>query len=397
MDHVSRDLSSNAFGHSDGAPERPNPDSRALTRIALDTLLAMMGSADDLLCFTMVPDGNGIRKLGVSPRYTAIALIGMLTAKTNGHGLDIDPSRMVSVLLETVANGANIGDVGLVSWVAALSGDREVCDNRLRLLVQKRLQETKCGCTSMEVQWLLTGLCKLYRQFPESDWLEPLIRRCYQNLAPFYYDKTDLFCDIYPCKLVNRWKKDLSYFCNQTYGIYSLCTYYETFGDRQVLEWALGTARKICSLQGDLGQWPWLFDSRKGTVVSVYPVYSVHQDAMAPMALLKLSDLSGEDFTPAVSRGISWVWGKNELGEPLVDPRRGVIWRSIRKRTPFQHAHAFKLIKLIHVMHLDSIRRFADPFQSYEIDRECRPYELGWLLCAFSGRSEDGNPSRTSG
>ena len=362
MDHVSRDLSSNAFGHSDGAPERPNPDSRSLTRIALDTLLAMMGSADDLLCFTMVPDGNGIRRLGVSPRYTAIALIGMLTAKTNGHGLDIDPSRMVSVLLETVANGANIGDLGLVSWVAALTGDREVCDNRLKPIVQKRLQETRCGCTSMEVQWLLTGLCKLYQQFPGSGWLEPLIRRCYENLTPFYNDKTGLFCDIYPCKIVNRWKKDLSYFCNQTYGIYSLCTYNETFGDRQALEWALGTARKICSLQGELGQWPWLFDSRKGTVVSVYPVYSVHQDAMAPMALIRVGRLSGEDFTPAISRGISWVLGKNELGESMVDPGRGVIWRSIRRRTPLHHGHAFKLIKLIHVMHMDSIRNLADPF-----------------------------------
>ena len=53
-------------------------------------------------------------------------------------------------------------------------------------------------------------------------------------------------------------------------------------------------ADRLPRLQRPDGGWPWLFDTRSGRVVEPYEIYSVHQDAMAPMALLELTEASGE-------------------------------------------------------------------------------------------------------
>ena len=79
---------------------------------------------------------------------------------------------------------------------------------------------------------------------------------------------------------------------------------------------------------------PWLYDAERGTVVERYEVYSVHQDAMAPMAFIELWEASGDTrYLDAVARGLRWIHGRNELGADMVDRENGLVLRSIR-RTP---------------------------------------------------------------
>ena len=66
----------------------------------------------------------------------------------------------------------------------------------------------------------------------------------------------------------------------------------------------LTTDTVICELQGPDGQWWWHYDTRTGKVVEGYPVYSVHQDSMAPMALLDLEDAGGPQHSEAITRGL---------------------------------------------------------------------------------------------
>ncbi len=63
------------------------------------------------------------------------------------------------------------------------------------------------------------------------------------------------------------------------------------------------TAAAICGLQGPEGQWWWHYDTRNGSVVEGYPVYSVHQHAMAPMALLDLREAGGTDHIHVARQG----------------------------------------------------------------------------------------------
>ena len=79
--------------------------------------------------------------------------------------------------------------------------------------------------------------------------------------------------------------------------------------DPQALAAAEAVATAICAAQGEAGQWWWHYDSRDGSVVEGYPVYSVHQHAMGPMALLDLADAGGTGHDEAISRGLSWLAG----------------------------------------------------------------------------------------
>ena len=84
--------------------------------------------------------------------------------------------------------------------------------------------------------------------------------------------------------------------------------------------------------QGEFGQWWWFYSTRAPKVIEGYPVYSVHQDAMAMMALLPATRVGAGDYLDALGNGLRWVTGHNELGQSLVDGRAGLIHRAIQRR-----------------------------------------------------------------
>jgi hypothetical protein len=357
-----------------------------MVNLSFSTLAGLYRNGETLCCHSMRAQKHGIEHFSKSSRYSAISLIGLLSAMHHGFSSPVATSTLMQRLIEEAGSDDNIGNLGLVLWAASMMEEREQYEEKLLLLMQRLPAAVEKVNASMELEWLLTGLCKLHMTGVNIAVLEDSISRCYTRLLMNFREESDLFCGQRSCRIKGRWKKNICYFSDQVYGIYSLCTYHEAFGDRAPLDYGIRIANKLCSLQGDKGQWPWLYDSHTGTIISMYPVYSVHQDAMAPMALFKLSDVSGVDFTPNIMRGLSWVFGDNELGIPLTDFQRGVIWRSIRKETKLSCKYALRMIKLIHIAGLDWLRDLANPFLSYAIDMECRPYHLGWLLVAFSGR-----------
>src|SRR4051812_43013287 len=106
---------------------------------------------------------------------------------------------------------------------------------------------------------------------------------------------------------------------------------------------------------------------------------------MAPMALLPLEPALGLATTPAIARGVAWLFGRNELGEPLAVPERELIWRSLRPRPPFDAiVYPLKAASALRAGGaLDLGARLAGP-HVLEIDRELRPYHLGFCLYAFA-------------
>jgi hypothetical protein len=85
---------------------------------------------------------------------------------------------------------------------------------------------------------------------------------------------------------------------------------------------------------------------------------------------------------------VAWVFGENELRRTMIDGDQGVIWRSIRRR----HAHN-KLIHVFKGLSLAGLQGAGNRLASMvntpgqlDVDMECRPYELGWLLMAFARR-----------
>lgn len=99
---------------------------------------------------------------------------------------------------------------------------------------------------------------------------------------------------------------------------------------------AIRLADALLEMQRPDGGWPWLFNAARGTVVEPYEVYSVHQDAMAPMALLALTDLTGDErYAGAARRGLRWGFGHNELSVNFYDAAHHFAHRSIRRAAPW--------------------------------------------------------------
>jgi uncharacterized protein YyaL (SSP411 family) len=171
-------------------------------------------------------------------------------------------------------------------------------------------------------------------------------------------------------------------FATQIYGVLALTIAAKQGVDDRALRAARRAADRVIALQLEDGGWPWLFDAERGRVVERYEVYSVHQHAMAPMGLLELHELTGEDgYRAAAVRGLPWIHGQNELGADMVRRDEGIVLRSIRRRRPLDRAAIYaKTAAALAGVAVDRPARFL------ELNETCRPYELGWLLEAWAGR-----------
>ncbi len=122
-------------------------------------------------------------------------------------------------------------------------------------------------------------------------------------------------------------------------GLTYLTHAFLNFASRTGDDWAraIGTraCRALVELQGPQGEWPWVVDVERASVTDWYPVYSVHQDAMAPLFLTLGIDVFGLEVAGALAKSVGWIFGENQLGLSMIDPRRPFIYRSIQRTAPF--------------------------------------------------------------
>jgi hypothetical protein len=149
-------------------------------------------------------------------------------------------------------------------------------------------------------------------------------------------------------------------------------------GEKSYLNGANQCAQQLTQMQGPLGEWWWIYNVPKGRVTEPFPIYSVHQHGMAPMALRRLKQAGGLNFEAACRKGISWLV-QNQLQRDMVDEDATLIWRSIRR------AHLGRFITTYNqISGMFGIFPNHSSKRRLQIDWECRPYELGWLLYAHS-------------
>ncbi len=150
---------------------------------------------------------------------------------------------------------------------------------------------------------------------------------------------------------------------------------HDSGGDAGRLALADRCAERMVPAQGPLGQWWWHHDAAAGAVAEHYPVYSVHQHSMAPMALRALAVAGGQNYAAAAASSRAWLHA-NELGIDMVEPASGIIWRSV-EREEGAAAH-----RLRHARMLLGLPGMEPAQPRFRLNREIRPYEWGWLLYA---------------
>jgi hypothetical protein len=171
-------------------------------------------------------------------------------------------------------------------------------------------------------------------------------------------------------------------FADQIYPLQALARLHHSAADPEAMSVAETLADAVCKSQGQTGQWWWHYDARTGDPVEGYPVYSVHQHAMAPMALLDLADAGGTDHLDAICRGLRWLASPPETTESLVLCNPPTTWRKVARSDPAKVVRGFRAAAT--AIHPGTRLRLLDRvFPPGKVDHECRPYELGWLPLAW--------------
>ncbi len=312
---------------------------------------------------------------GRSLRYTAMVLIGLSRAETAGfeHGLD---RRQIETTLWSHLDSPelSVGDLGLLLWLDARTGSGRG-EEVLTLLAAELPRAGGLGVLEgMEIGWIATGLAlQVAAAGPPA--AEALLGDALRELTEVRQTGGGLF---YHHGLPSR-RRRFPNFATQIYAVLALATAADL--DARALPAARLAADRLIALQLGDGGWPWIFDADRGHVVEPYEVYSVHQDAMAPMALLALWEATGEErYLRAAGRGLDWLWGRNPLGVPMIES--GFVRRSIRRRRPLDRLALYANT----AGSMLGGRRVVGANGALEVNASDRPYHLGWVLEAWSGR-----------
>jgi hypothetical protein len=354
------------------------PDVRALNSLAVRSLVSLFNDKEQLFSQRIVLLENSLHLDFTSRKRTILALLGLHRLAESGARLPFDLAAIREAVLRDTSWVKKAGDLGLLTWFVATC-----CPERLETLFAKfdfenALKDYPDGRQGRTtgVSWFLAGISHAHLVRPES--------------VP---DLTDVAVDAYHILKDNQSEsgmfghaalpgfpretlfRRLGTFSDQIYAIYALSMFARAFQIEEPLESALSCANEVCALQGELGEWWFLYDTRAARVVTRYPVCSVHQDGTAPCGLLALEESSGQSFQRSVFKGLAWIVGANELGNDLRNSDRAFIWDSIgpRRQLARYWESALGFVRA---------NRKTEP-GNLEVRYEARPDHFGWLLYAF--------------
>lgn len=347
----------------------------------------MFDPQERLFCHRLAPSPNGYVREGISQRYTVMTLLGLREMELVGAESLTDIQSSFEALLRKTEWVQGVGDLGLLIWAVSVFDPSRLDGLLDRYQVESALTRYTDAkeARTMELAWFLTGISfaawtstKLHQRL--SHLSSATLRRLTDNQGTHGF-----FGHMGTQKsLAGRLRGAIGSFADQVYPIFAISKYAQFYRVEEPLQSALACADAICRAQGERGQWWWLYDSRSGRVASRYPVYSVHQHGMAPMALFAAQVASGKNFDEFVSKGLNWIYGDNELGIDMRDSAQSLIWRCIRSVQ-----QQSKYVEVARTL----LRAGAESIAAHKLQvlKEQRPYEFGWLLYAFAQKCQRPN------
>jgi len=360
-----------------------------LRTLAINSLARMYLPEQSLFAFRLRKNGQGDVLEGISRRYTATALIGLAGESADvvkeilGHHSLED---VCAGLLERVEATDDMGEVALTAWAAHAIGHANASRATKALRMMSPGQRPYC---TVELAWALTALVMDGTDMTQADSVAQALFSAFSETSDIFrrwpagqvVPKLPAFVSGLGDRLPGL-RTHVSCFADFVYPVQALSHYHRATGHARAGEVASRCARRMCQLQGQDGQWWWHFDIRTGRVIERYPVYSVHQDSMAPMALKAVTKACGHDYSDAIEKGLQWLVDPPEATGSLLDEHRSVIWRKVARRGPG------KLVRGLQATASCLHSRLRAPgvdvlFPPISVDYESRPYHMGWILHAW--------------
>ena len=338
---------------------------------------------DGALPYTTGLDGQGNWCLkGESIRYAAISQIGIAKwLKNHPHDSECLPDLWprISAGFEVITH---IGDMALSVW-AGVDSQAEDVSKFTNALVELWLEQADI-CNAVELGWVVQACTRLSCEKRSlSPEIEKVLREAHGRLAGLYNSESNLFQRHNRSSISQAVSRRVACFADQVYPIVAMANYGMAFDDQSSIDMASGAVAQICKYQGQLGQWQWHYDVLGNKLSEEYPVFSVHQDSMAPMAVLIGDKAGNKNHMKEIESGVRWLFGANELQVNLVLQDQGIVWRDIERREPGKFSRRAR--GLCCVLGLNGVQRYlGDLFSKFKVNYECRPYHLGWILYAWA-------------
>jgi hypothetical protein len=283
-------------------------------------------------------------------------------------------------LIEHAKQIDNIGDLGLLLWLCVLYCPEhlERLDSELTVHTALQRYADARAAKTTELSWFLTGLSYMaLKNIKTLTGLEELTTKTYRLLKENYGGR-GIFRHQSSRGIAGTLRGRMGAFADQVYPIYAFTRFAQVFENEEAMLIAMQCGKTLCELQGPFGQWWWHYDAVRGNVAGRYPVFSVHQYGMAPMALFALADATGSNFDREIYKGLDWITGNNELCIDMVASSRDAIWRSM-------HRPKYSM-RLEELLSLTMGRNGQKELNDLDVLHECRPYCFGWFLYAFAGK-----------
>jgi hypothetical protein len=267
---------------------------------------------------------------------------------------------------------------GMALWAGAelkLEIPEDVVRDLNTVLTEKNWKDYR----AQDLGMLITGMIAQARA-GRKQWTK-VADSLFSFLTQHYRSDSGLFFDT-----ASGPRRRFASFATQTYLMIACYHYGEFAGHVEAVAMANACARKLISLQGPEGEWPWFFDAQEGRILDFYEVYSVHQYGMAP-AWLECAERHGvREARAALVKGFEWVFGVNQLRKSMLVPDLQLSIRSQVRKGELQ-TRGKRMLRAVRNACLGYSSSLIDP-ADVVVRPECRSYELGWILWSFGSRTD---------
>lgn len=361
-----------------------------LVELSLDALPKMFDERSGIFCQKTVAAGDRLINRGSNPFYSAMSTVGILRQSARSPESVFPLGRALDALHEIAVGGTAPQVLANVVWALALAEDQRGA----ALTKELAERDDLLNCESAALGHVIHGLAVAAEVYPEqSGRAIEACRRWAPELLERFSPEADLFGPFRrPTGVRSALIHRLTSFAAQVYPLHGLASFYRVTGEAPA-PMLRRAAERIVAAQGPLGQWWWLYSTQNRAVLEGYPVYSVHQDGMAFMALLPVEALGEGSYREALGLGLDWLFGANELATAeLVRREPAAVFRNIQRvgsdadaMFGISRANLAKVIARSLRPGRDHTK--AEPAE-LEVLFESRPYHLGWLLHAYALATE---------
>lgn len=314
---------------------------------------------------------------------TCICLVSIERVEIKPSEIGFNPAQTFNALLQLAQSKPYLGGIGLIIWANAVWEMKSLAELQQQLDIPfENLTAALTSLTTMETAWLVSGLLHEYQRHPAAktkEYLDIALNTLLTRYQPASHLMVHAAAQAPWSHRLRRW---VANFADQIYSVQALAFAAITSGNEVAQSTATNLANQLAKLQGELGQWWWHYNPHNGEILQSYPVYSVHQYGMAPMALAALQAAQGSNFEPMVQRGRDWL-EHNELNLKMIDRQANTIWRDIE----YHQNLLEKVVRRTNSLLGKGDQLTARPL-NLKLNYETRPYEWGW--CLYAGAIEKG-------